>query len=433
MVKNKRPNDDDSNNPNKRPLLIHLINFVDNNPSKKDDDSNDDCSCDSNSNNNENNENNNMYNLIVNNETCRNPKCDHKPFTQREIDIGINNIDMDLDCMDKDIDSIDDLIELGYYYHCKKRKTYRDIDLEKLFNLIEPLMEMKNLIGMKTVKESMVDQILFFLQKLNKKDKCNECINCINQMECTNIRENDDMLHTVITGPPGVGKTELGKILGKVYKAMGILSKGHVNIARRPDLIAKYLGQTAPKTQAFIDKCKGGVMFIDEAYSLGNPEGIDSFSKECIDTINQNLTERRDFLCIIAGYEDSLESSFFSYNEGLKRRFSFRYNIEKYTGEELYNIFKLKVNKENWSYDDSEDKLVDFFDKNVGSFPRFGGDVETLFLKTKIMHSRRIMFKNPELRKKLNFEDVKKGFDKFTSHRKVKEDTLPSNVSHIYI
>ena len=429
MVKNKRPSDDDDNNPNKRPLLIHLINFVDNNPPKKDDDSDDNCSCDSN----QNDINDDVEPIIINSNVCRNPKCDHKPFTQREIDIGMNNIDIHLDCMDKDIDSIDDLIELGYYYHCKKRKTYKDIDLEKLFNLIEPLMEMKNLIGMKTVKESMVDQILFFLQKLNKKDKCNECINCMNQIECTNIKENDDMLHTVITGPPGVGKTELGKILGKVYKAMGILSKGHVNIARRPDLIAKYLGQTAPKTQAFIDKCKGGVMFIDEAYSLGNPEGRDSFSKECIDTINQNLTERRDFLCIIAGYEDSLESSFFSYNEGLKRRFSFRYNIEKYTGEELYHIFKLKVNKESWFYEDSEDKLIDFFYKNVSSFPRFGGDVETLFLKTKIMHSRRIMFKNPELRKKLNFEDVQKGFSKFTSHRKVKEDVLPSNVSHIYI
>lgn len=422
MVNNKRPSEDKDNNPNKRPLLIHLINFIDNELPKNDDINNnnlDDNLCDEDN--------------LNDNKTCKNPKCDHIEFTEREIEIGMNNIDMDLDSFNKDIESIDDLIELGYYYHCKKRKIYKDIDLEKLFNLIEPLMEMKNLIGMQSVKESMVDQILFFLQKLNKKDKCNECINCANEIECTNTKENDDMLHTVITGPPGVGKTELGKILGKVYKAMGILSKGHVNIARRSDLIAKYLGQTAPKTQAFIDKCIGGVMFIDEAYSLGNPEGRDSFSKECIDTINQNLTERRDFLCIIAGYEDSLESSFFSYNEGLKRRFSFRYNIDKYTGEELYNIFKLKINKENWLYEDSEYKLIDFFNKNLDSFPRFGGDVETLFLKTKIMHSRRIMFKNPELRKKINFDDVKKGFDKFISHRKVKENTLPSSISHIYI
>jgi len=423
MGKNKRPSkDDDNNNPSKKPLLIHLLNFVENI-------NNDDDSCCSNNDINDDNycsnDNIELYsnpNLIL----CKNPKCDHISFTDREIKLGFDKIDFELPDSkfeNKDINSIDDLIELGYYFHCKKRRTYKDIDLNKLFNLIEPLMEIKKLVGMKTVKESMVDQILFFLQKLNKKDRCNECINCENNIKCNNVKgENDDMLHTIITGPPGVGKTELGKILGKIYKSMGILSKGHVNIAKRPDLIAKYLGQTAPKTQAFIDKCKGGVMFIDEAYSLGNPEGRDSFSKECIDTLNQNLTERRDFLCIIAGYENSLESSFFSFNEGLKRRFSFKYNIDKYTGEELCEIFLMKIKKEDWFFQDSEEELKKFFNKHVTSFPRFGGDVETLFLKTKIMHSRRIMFKNPDLRKKLNFEDVKKGFDKFTSHRKDKED-----------
>merc|ERR1711991_1200935 len=109
---------------------------------------------------------------------------------------------------------------------------------------------------------------------------------------------NDDMLHTVITGPPGVGKTELGRILGHIYKGMGVLKKGHLKIVKRSDLIGKYLGHTAAKTQDVIDECSGGVMFIDEAYSLCNKEGRDSFSKECIDTLNQNLTERRDFLCI---------------------------------------------------------------------------------------------------------------------------------------
>lgn len=437
MGKTKRPDDDDTNNNPKRTLL-YIIKMA----NKKKDDCNscDDSDGDTDSNSEvsvDRHEDKSIKNYISKSE-CKNHLCDHMGFSEKELDLGFNTFDFVFDLPDfkfnkKNVETIDDLIELGYYYHCKKRKIYKDVDLEKLFNLIEPLTELKQLVGMQSVKQSMVDQILFFLQKLNKKDKCNECIDCINNLKCTNIKENDDMLHTVITGPPGVGKTELGKILGKVYKALGILSKGHVNIARRPDLIAKYLGQTAPKTQAFIDKCKGGVMFIDEAYSLGNPEGRDSFSKECIDTLNQNLTERRDFLCIIAGYEDALESSFFSYNEGLKRRFSFCYNIDKYTGDELYKIFKLKINKENWSYDDSEDKLLDFFKKNVNSFPKYGGDMETLFLKTKIMHSRRIMLKDPELRKKLNFDDVKKGYDNFMLNRKTKDDSLPSHVSHMYI
>lgn len=441
MPKHPRKNSNDinknnNNNPPPPPLLFHLINIMDKNnkPNKNNDDSSDGSSCDGNLTNSQ----NNLYDIFVKPTICKNPKCDHEPFTQREIDIGIDKIDMELDHPDfkfhnKSVDTIDDLIELGYYYHCKRRTSYKDIDLEKLFNLIEPLMEMQNLVGMQSVKESMVDQILFFLQKLNKKEKCNECINCNANLQCTNTKENDDMLHTIITGPPGVGKTELGKILGKVYKAMNILSKGHVNIAKRADLIAKYLGQTAPKTQAFIDKCKGGVMFIDEAYSLGNPEGRDSFSKECIDTLNQNLTERRDFLCIIAGYEDSLESSFFAYNEGLKRRFSFKYTIDKYTGEELCEIFLMKVKKEDWIYNDDINKLKTFFKKNLDSFPRFGGDVETLFLKTKIMHSRRIMFKDPKLRKQITFDDIKKGFDKFALHRKSKQDELPDHVLSMYI
>ena len=352
--------------------------------------------------------------------TCDNPYCDHSKKGKL------------IDIIDKDINNIDDLIEYGKYYHCKLRKTYKDIDLKIVFNLIQPLSELKKLVGMQNVKESMVDQILFFLQKLNKKLNCNKCTGCILLNECKNEQYiNDDMLHTVITGPPGVGKTELGRILGSVYKAMGILSNGTVHIAKRPDLIAKYLGQTAHRTQEFIDKCKGGVMFIDEAYSLGNEEGRDSFAKECIDTINQNLTERRDFLCIIAGYEKDLDTCFFAYNEGLKRRFSFKYVIDKYTAEELAEIFLIKITKDNWMFDESKEELNKFFKKNHDKFPRFGGDIETLFLKTKIMHSRRIMFKDVNLRKKIKMIDINRGFDNFVSHRKDrkdKDDNIPSNI-----
>jgi SpoVK/Ycf46/Vps4 family AAA+-type ATPase len=436
----KRPNDDSNPNDNNKrpPLFIHLINLIENNKKNNEnndndndnDNNNDNTSCDG-CNNDENDNNNDVTVNLILDDKCLNPRCDHIDYTRKEKLIGFDKLEF-LNIPEKDIDSIDDLIEMGYQYHCKKRKIYKGIDLKRLFNLIEPLTELKNLVGMKSVKESMVDQILFFLQKLNKKEKCNVCINCNNNLKCNEVKtENEDMLHTIITGPPGVGKTELGKILGKVYKAMGVLSKGHVMIAKRPDLIAKYLGQTAPKTQAFIDKCKGGVMFIDEAYSLGNPEGRDSFSKECIDTLNQNLTERRDFLCIIAGYEDSLESSFFSFNEGLKRRFSFKYVVDKYTGSELKEIFLIKVKKEDWIFLGNHDDLDSFFRKNVEYFPRFGGDVETLFLKVKIAHSRRVMFKDEDLRKKITMEDIKKGYEKFTSHRKTKED-LPEKILTMY-
>jgi SpoVK/Ycf46/Vps4 family AAA+-type ATPase len=432
MPKNKRPNNDDPNDNNKRPpLFIHLINLANNK-----DNNNDDCNCDSDQPNDNPSENtsidiNNNLNNNLNDDICRNPRCDHIDYTRREKALGFDKLEF-LNIPEKDVESIDDLIEMGYQYHCKKRRKYKGVDLKRLFNLIEPLTELKNMVGMKSVKESMVDQILFFLQKLNKKDKCNVCVNCQNNVKCNEVKsENDDMLHTIVTGPPGVGKTELGKILGKVYKAMGILSKGHFMVAKRPDLIAKYLGQTAPKTQAFIDKCKGGVMFIDEAYSLGNPEARDSFSKECIDTLNQNLTERRDFLCIIAGYEDSLESSFFSFNEGLKRRFSFKYVVDKYTGPELKEIFLIKIKKEDWCFIGDIDELERFFKNNVESFPRFGGDVETLFLKVKIQHSRRVMFKDEDLRKKITMEDIKKGFEKFASHRKTK-DELPEKIMTMY-
>jgi len=355
---------------------------------------------------------------------CLNPKCDHK--LNKKFKLEIEN---------REVKTIDDLIYYGYLYHCKNFKEYKGIDLQIVFNLIEPLSELSKMIGMADVKENMVNQIIFFLQKLNNKSKCGTCYNCLLKILCHKNKNNinDDMLHTIISGPPGVGKTELGKILGKVYKALGILSTGNFFIAKRADLIAKYLGQTAHKTQAFIDKCKGGVMFIDEAYSLGEKETRDSFAKECLDTLNQNLSERRDFLCIIAGYDDALDSCFFAYNEGLKRRFSFKYTISKYSYNELADIFLTKVNGADWEYVSSKDELNAFFKKNEKEFPRFGGDMETLFLKTKITHARRIFFKNDLERKKITIDDIKKAFENFYEHRKSKNtDEIPEKIMSMY-
>lgn len=356
------------------------------------------------------------------NPECCNPLCDHKDWSNQDI---INEKHLELHAT-IDINNIKDLIDLGKTYHCRKNKIYYNIDLEILCRLVPPLLELNNMVGINNIKRQIVDHIIFFLQKLNEKDRCGSCLNCNFGNKCTN-KLNNDMLHTVITGPPGVGKTEVGKILGKIYKAMGILSKGHMHIASRSDLVGKYLGHTAAKTQEFINKCKGGVMFIDEAYSLGNAEGRDSFSKECIDTINQNLTERRDFLCIIAGYQDALEKCFFNYNDGLRRRFPFRYNISGYSTDELAEIFLMKVAKDGWSseFDNEFERtniipsiLSQFFAYKKGDFPNYGGDVETLFLNCKICHSKRMLFKDPSMRKLITLHDLERGYELFIANRK---------------
>ena len=347
-------------------------------------------------------------------EICPNKLCNCSELDDDDDDISKFNYDKD------SIDNIEDLINLGKLYHCKKNTEYKGLDLKVICKLSDPLQKLNSMVGMKKVKNDIVNQIIFFLQGFNKKeigDDKNE--------------SNGEMLHTIITGPPGVGKTELGKIFGQIYKNMGILSKGTMKIVKRSDLVGKYLGHTAAKTQKVIDECKGGVMFIDEAYSLGNKEGRDSFSKECLDTLNQNLTERRDFLCIIAGYKDSLDECFFNYNEGLKRRFSFRYNIEKYCSDELKDIFLLKVKNEGWNFDKKKKnmiKLFNFFEENMKYFPHFGGDVETLFLNCKIVHSKRVILSSSE-KKLLTIKDIKKGFDSYLLDRRYKEDELKNSLS----
>jgi len=372
---------------------------------------------------------------IYKDKLCKNPLCDHKDFSENPEKIEISDMSV--------VNNIDDLITLGKSYHCKKNKEYNGINLRLMCNLVAPLTELKEMIGMTKVKTQIVNQILFFLQGFNRVSKCGKCQDCVFNLPCP-INESE-MLHTVITGPPGVGKTQLGKILGRVYRAMGILANDTFKLATRSDLIAEYLGQTTMKTQKVINQAKGGVLFLDEVYALGNAEGRDSFAKECIDTLNQNLSEKRDFLCIIAGYKDQIESCFFKYNEGLRRRFTFKYEIDSYNFEELMQIFELKARKEEWSlfYDKDglsdedivkmRDELKAFFSKNYRAFPNYGGDIETLLLQSKIAHSRNLV--PVEEKRVLTMDNIKIGFANFSSNRK-NDDTSKSgnkyNTSGMY-
>ena len=310
--------------------------------------------------------------------------------------------------LDNKIKTLDDLIKLGEQYDSNLEQHYT-FDIKMLNNMIEPLKELNNMIGLKEIKRSIIDFVMYHCQRLEK--------------------HNQDMFHTIIQGPPGVGKTEIGKILAKIYKSIGIISNDTLKIYKRSDLIGQYLGHTAIKTQEAIDECENGVLFIDEAYSLGNAEGKDSYSKECLDTLNANLTEnKKNFICIIAGYENSLDKCFFSYNEGLKRRFTFKYTISGYSSNELSKIFIKKLNDIKFDIDESKmnsKEINSFFEKNKENFPNYAGDIETLVLNCKIAHSIRIFGQNDiNLIKKISYDDVKYGLERFLLHRKNKENIL---------
>jgi SpoVK/Ycf46/Vps4 family AAA+-type ATPase len=307
------------------------------------------------------------------------------------------------------LETIDQLIELGSLYD--PNKIWKgSIDLRRLHKLIQPLQKLKKMIGMKTLKQSIVDFILFYLQDLDG-------------------GINKDYMHTILEGPPGCGKTEIGKILAELYVGMEIIRRNYFRVVKRHELIGQYLGQTAPRTQKVIDDCMGGVLFIDEAYSLGNAEGKDIFSKECLDTLNQNLSEHKNrFVCIIAGYKDALKHSFFSVNEGLISRFPIRFEVDPYDGNELYHIFQKIVKEHHWMFDNDELTMNDFFTKHQKEFPYYGRDMEVLFQKAKIAHAKRIYRLSNEYRKKLTKEDIEKGFElyqKMNTTRKKDIDQTP--------
>lgn len=299
-----------------------------------------------------------------------------------------------------DIHTIDDLIKLGEMYNTRKKKKVRyNLNLKKLNKLTAPLTELKKMIGLNHLKDNIFNQIIYYLQELDNK--------------------NTDMLHTVIQGPPGVGKTHVCQILAKIYKGLGFLKNDKVTSVKRDDLIGKYLGQTADKTRKVLDKALGGVLFIDEAYSLGDTEGRDSYSKEAIDMITAYLSEHpHDLICIIAGYKEALNKRFFSQNEGLSRRFAHRFDIEKYTADELRLIFFKIVEDGSWRVNDKDEIPVDFFEQNIDLFMYNGGDMLTLFGLSKKTHAKRLLSIKEEAtlkksKKYLTYEDINNGLELF--------------------
>jgi len=314
-----------------------------------------------------------------------------KPIRSEVIDVNISTLS-----------DIINIIEKNEY----RVDTEYNIDLKSLHNIKMDLIELNNMIGMENMKQSIVDQLLYFTQSLHIG------------------KESGDFKHTAIYGPPGTGKTEIAKIIGKMYSKMGILKNTVFKKVTRSDMIGGYLGQTAIKTRKVIEECIGGVLFIDEAYSLANGEREDIYSKECLDTLCEALSDHKnDLMVIIAGYEDELNETFFRVNKGLQSRFIWRFTMSEYSPNEIMRIFKKKVADQEWSFEDEDQIKEKWFIDKKDNFKFYGRDMELLFTYVKICHGRRIYGKNKEYRKKISLEDLDKGYEIFLKNKNVKKDS----------
>ena len=169
-------------------------------------------------------------------------------------------------------------------------------------------------------------------------------------------------------GNPGTGKTTVARIVGRMYYQLGLLSKGHFTEVSRTDLIAGYQGQTALKVKSVIEKAKGGVLFIDEAYSITENDNTDSYGRECLTELTKALEDSRDdLIVIVAGYTDPM-NHFFESNPGLKSRFNYFINFENYSSMELLDILETLARKDDYQIDDKlKEILLNYFNDKLES------------------------------------------------------------------
>ncbi len=244
---------------------------------------------------------------------------------------------------------------VNYYGYLKVREICNNssskVDEDEK-SLDELLAELDSLIGLEKVKSTVNDLIAYqTVQKMRSKKGYHVAKNT---------------LHMAFTGNPGTGKTTVARIVGRVYKQIGLLSKGHFIEVSRTDLIAGYQGQTALKVKKVIESALGGVLFIDEAYSITENDHSDSYGRECLTELTKALEDHRDDLVVIvAGYTDPM-NNFFESNPGLKSRFNTFIEFDDYSSNELISILN-RIAEEN-DYKLSSElicKLTEYFDEVI--------------------------------------------------------------------
>ncbi len=253
----------------------------------------------------------------------------------------------------------------------RKTETPLDASLESV------MIELEKMVGMTNIKEDIQTLIKFVRVEKRKLE--------------VGISSTPLSLHTVFYGPPGTGKTTIARMMGSIFKAMGILSKGHVVEVDRSMLVGDTWGSTGPKTSKVVEEALDGILFIDEAYTLKQSDD-DVFGQDAIDTILKRMEDYRNRIVVIAaGYETEMKT-FVESNAGLKSRFTRYFTFKDFTPNELLQLFKHEA-REYLILPDAEEKLFRYFeflyktrDKAFGN----GRDVRNFFLKVSQIQSTRM-------------------------------------------
>mgnify|MGYP002623985082 CR=1 FL=1 len=266
----------------------------------------------------------------------------------------------------------------GEWFDGKQKKSdskFEKVESSKLEQYIE---ELNSLIGLMEVKREINILISYVrLQKMRKEE---------------GLKTPTISLHMIFSGNPGTGKTTVARLFSKILYELGYLSKGHVIETSRSGMVAGYLGQTAIKTEEMVNKALGGVLFIDEAYSLASG---DEYGSEAIDTLLKLMEDHRDdFVVVAAGYP-KLMDKFLASNPGLASRFNQTIEFKDYSSEELFEIFEYMCKSATYSFDgEIKSFLMEHFDECLKSERESFGNARTvrnIFERSLLFHASRII------------------------------------------